>query len=348
MVPIIDHGTWRLESGDEGSHPAGTELLWNESWYFDFAAVDGSVGGYVRLGLYPNWGRAWYWACLVRPGQPLVIIADNQAPLPYARHDGARGASRGLVTSGDGYTATQETLLPLEAVRLTLDAAAAAVMSDPAAAYDAGVPRAGETTPFGFDLEWATDGGVYPYRDMSRYEIPASVRGTIRVGDEQISCSGHGERDHSWGERDWWTVSWLWTSGRLEDNTAFHGVQANLGIPFPWPSFLRTPDGTLSHRDGFRASTRFGADDFPAHSELVLDGLALTVTPQHFAPVALTSPDGRVAHFPRAMCRFETADGRTGYGWTEWNQPPGWQEQEWTGAQARNESGQHQPDEPGK
>ena len=29
----------------------------------------------------------------------------------------------------------------------------------------------------------------------------------------------------------------------------------------------------------------------------------------------------RHARFPRALCRFETADGRSGVGWTEWNQP---------------------------
>jgi hypothetical protein len=28
-----------------------------------------------------------------------------------------------------------------------------------------------------------------------------------------------------------------------------------------------------------------------------------------------------VARFPRALCRFESADGRRGAGWTEWNQP---------------------------
>ena len=33
----------------------------------------------------------------------------------------------------------------------------------------------------------------------------------------------------------------------------------------------------------------------------------------------LTSPDGRVSHFPRAWATVTTADGRTGVGWVEWN-----------------------------
>ena len=42
-------------------------------------------------------------------------------------------------------------------------------------------------------------------------------------------------------------------------------------------------------------------------------------SPLAFAPVLLTGPRAR-SPLPRAMCRF-TADGRTGFGWTEWNQP---------------------------
>jgi hypothetical protein len=35
--------------------------------------------------------------------------------------------------------------------------------------------------------------------------------------------------------------------------------------------------------------------------------------------VLLTSPDGRVSHFPRAWASVVTDDGRTGIGWVEWN-----------------------------
>ena len=43
--------------------------------------------------------------------------------------------------------------------------------------------------------------------------------------------------------------------------------------------------------------------------------------PIGWAPVLLTGPEGQLSRFPRAMCRFTAADGRTGHGWTEWNQP---------------------------
>jgi hypothetical protein len=317
VVKIVDHGTWPLRDEDEGAHPVGVEPLWSESVYLDFTTQDGSIAGYIRLGLYPNWNRAWYWACLVGKDRQTVLLADNHAPLP----------GPDLAVKGEGYRATHEVTLPMRSFRLTLNAEAAVVLDDPAQAY---ADTAGaRTTSLEFDLEWKTVGGVYPYGFIPRYEIPCEVAGVIRVGDEEIPFSGHGERDHSWGERDWWQVSWLWSSGRLDDGTFFHGMRANVGFEMPWPCFTVPPDGVLDHREGFTATSEFGEDGFPAQSWLAVPGAPLTVVPVRFAPVAMTSPDGAIAHFPRALCRFEAADGRSGHGWTEWHQPPGWQRHEW-------------------
>ena len=317
-MKIVQHGTWQLAAADEELHAPGPELLWNESYYFDFAAPDGSVGGYVRLGLYPNWDRAWYWACVVRPGEPLVLVADNDAALPPPGSMALRTAS---------LHATQEIMEPLRSARVSLDGTASA-LPDPAAAYRG--LAAADQIHLGLDLEWTTAGGVYPYRDLARYEIPCEVTGAIRLGNEEISISGSGERDHSWGERDWWQISWLWSAGRLSDGTAFHGMQANLGFPIGWPAFCVTPGADLSHLRGFSAHTDFGPDDFPVQSRLRFPGMPMSAVPLGFAPVAMTAPDGRVSHFPRALCRFTAEDGRAGYGWTEWNQPPGWCDHGWS------------------
>ena len=61
----LDPSPFAVDPSDEGHHPPGDDPLWNESWYFDFVTADGSLGGYVRLGRYPNLGVVWYWACLV-------------------------------------------------------------------------------------------------------------------------------------------------------------------------------------------------------------------------------------------------------------------------------------------
>ena len=103
-----------------------------------------------------------------------------------------------------------------------------------------------------------------PYKDLPRYEIPCQVPGPSGWGRIEIAVSGWGERDHSWGERDWWQVSWLWSSGHLADGTAFHGMQANIGFPIGWPSFVVPPGGEVSHLTGFCAHTNFDPAEFPA------------------------------------------------------------------------------------
>jgi hypothetical protein len=318
MLRIVDHGTWHLTAADEDLHPPGPEKLWNESFYFDFAAPDGSVGGYVRLGLYPNWDRAWYWACLVRPGLPAVLVADNSVSMPATGSTAVRTAA---------IDAAQQITDPLRAAKVTLEAMAA-LLPEPAAAY--ADLAAAAPVRLSMDLDWITDGGVYPYKDLPRYEIPCQVSGTIRLDDDEIEVSGWGERDHSWGERDWWQISWLWSSGRLGDGTAFHGMQANIGFAIGWPAFTVPAGGEVGHLTGFCAHTDFGPGDFPRQSRLRLAGAPMTAVPLAFAPIAMTAPDGRVSRFPRALCEFTADDGRTGYGWTEWNQPPGWRDHGWS------------------
>ena len=86
-------------------------------------------------------------------------------------------------------------------------------------------PR-GDRVPFGFELDFDTDRAAYLWPPVTpRYEIPCRVHGEILVGDERIEFDGWGQRDHSWGAaRDWWSMGWSWTAGRLEDGTRWHSA----------------------------------------------------------------------------------------------------------------------------
>src|SRR4051794_41886464 len=73
---------FRPVAADEDRHTPGPEELWGESWYLDWAAADCSYGGYVRLGLYPNLGKAWWGVALGGAGRPLGLTLQPDMPCP--------------------------------------------------------------------------------------------------------------------------------------------------------------------------------------------------------------------------------------------------------------------------
>ena len=115
-------------------------------------------------------------------------------------------------------------------------------MDDPAEVYG---DLRGDRVPFGLDLEWETDGAVYPWIGTTRYEVPCTVHGEILVGDETIAFDGIGQRDHSWGVRDWWAFGWVWTAGGLDDGTRFHTTRVRIpGLDAFAPGYVQPPGGT--------------------------------------------------------------------------------------------------------
>jgi hypothetical protein len=212
---------------------------------------------------------------------------------------------------------------PLERFRVTLEATGEA-HDDPAAPLR-GEP--GSPVPVVLDLVWETDGEPYAYRVTTRYEIPCLVSGTVRVAGEELTLrEAPGQRDHSWGPRDWWSMDWVWSAGRLDDGTRFHGVELRLADTPPLGiGYVQPPDGDVIELDRATATEEIGTDGLIASGHLSLEptgpevGIDVDVDPLAFGPLRLVAPDGRVSHFLRAMCRFESSDGRSGLGWVEWN-----------------------------
>lgn len=296
-------------AADEARHDPGPEPLWGESWYLDFVDPDRGVGGYVRLGLYPNLGVAWYWACVVGPERPLVTVIDHHVAVP---------GPRSLEIRAEGLWADHTVETPLDHMTVGVEAFAVGV-DDPAEVYG---DLRGARVPLGLDLEWETDGGTFAYPGVTRYEVPCRVHGDVLVGQERIELDGWGQRDHSWGVRDWWSMAWSWTAGRLDDGTRFHATAVDLaGTPVYGTGYWQLPGGTMQAVTEAHHDEDVDDDGLPTSGTWRLGGESLAVEPLAFSPVLLSAPDGRVSRFPRAWCRFRAADGRVGHGWTEWNQP---------------------------
>ena len=307
------------DPADETAHPSGPELLWGESWYFDFASRIGDLGGYVRVGHYPNLGVVWYWACLVGEDRPLVMVVDHAVPPP--RPGSLELRNPGLWADHNVEEPLQRWSLGLEAFGVALD--------DPADAYRGLV---GDRTALGFDLEWETDGEPYAWpAGLDRYEIPCRVHGEILVGDERVELDGVGQRDHSWGVRDWWASGWCWTAFHLDDGTHLHAVVPD-GIPVAL-GYLQEPGRGVRDNQIGAVEAVPGPDGIPVRAHLDVDALRVDVDPVAWAPVLLIGPDGRESRFPRALARCEVSGSsgaapgpgdtlRRGVGWIEFNQPP--------------------------
>jgi hypothetical protein len=312
---VTDLAAHAVDATDEGRHEPGTDRWWSESWYLDFVADGGSIAGYVRLGLYPNQGVAWWTVAVVGPDRDLVEAVDLTLPVPesFSPADGrveieAAGTSVACIFED-----------PLQAMRV--------VTSGPAVIYaaPADVYRSAPGTPAELDLDlvWRSDGQPYHYVHTTRYELPCLVAGSLTIDGTTYPIVGQGQRDHSWAPRDWWTVDWCWFSGRLDDGTRVHGADIRIA-PDLRPSFGYVQDDGGVHPidQDLVVEESLGAEQLPTAATIRCPpvGLDLAVEPIAFGPLLFVDPDGRVDRFPRAMARYTAADGRVGHGWIEWNQ----------------------------
>ena len=145
----------------------------------------------------------------------------------------------------------------------------------------------GDPWALGLDVEWE---GAAPCRPWTGgYWQACAVHGDVLVGAERFSLDGAGTRVHLWGERPRSTLSG-WAAGRLDDGTVF--AAADLTVDCDAEGRLRS-------------------------AAFVAGGAEVTATAVAHAPVLLPG-EGRLA---RALCRYTTADGRSGHGWAEWFLP---------------------------
>ena len=294
---------------DESAHTPTDEPLWNESWYADFADATQGLGGWVRLGLIPNQQTAWLNALFCGPGLPTVAVVDFDVPVP----------TDPWTVRTDTVDFTHSAADPLRSYRVALTGQGQS-HQDPAALL-----RGEQGTPVdvAFELEWTTDGTPYQYRVATRYEIPCTVTGSVTIDGRRYALDAvPGQRDHSWGVRDWWSMDWLWSAIHLDDGTHLHAVDLKIpGVPPMSVGYLQDRGGAVTELQKISPIQTFADDGLPIGATLVFDpgGIAATVDVRGHGPLLLTSKDGRVSQFPRVWATVSTEDGRSGVGWLEWN-----------------------------
>ncbi len=297
------------DPADEGAHQPGDEPLWNESWYWDFADPAQGVGGWLRLGLVPNQNVAWINALVCGPDMPTVALVNFEAPMPADPH----------IAKADGAELRHGAITPLQTYRVEVRGTALEY-DDPSALLR---DEPGRPVELVMDLTWTTVGTPYAYRITTRYEIPCTVTGTVTIDGRVHQFEAvPGQRDHSHGVRDWWSMDWVWSALHLDDGTHLHGV--DLRIPGMDPisvGYLQRAGEPVTETTTVRAEATFSDNGLPLTTTIdYLPGpVQTTVDIRGHAPVRLVAPEGQVSFFPRAWVTVDTADGRTGSGWVEWN-----------------------------
>lgn len=309
LPPPMGTQALQPDPADEAAHTPGDEPLWSESWYWDFADPGQGIGGWIRLGLMPNQNVAWINALVCGPDIATVACVDFRAPLPDDPND----------VRGDGIVMSHTARVPLRSYRVTVSGAARS-FDDPAGLLH---EAPGEPAQLSIDLTWETSGTPYAYRIATRYEIPCAVTGTVSIDGITYTLEAvPGQRDHSHGVRDWWSMDWVWSALHLEDGTHLHGVDLRLpGMPPVSVGYIQPRGEPVVETTTVTAEAALAGDGLPLTTTLTMQPgpLTATVEVRGHAPVRLVAPDGRVSFFPRAWAAVRTADGRHGVGWLEWN-----------------------------
>lgn len=241
-----------VDSSDELRHVPGADDRWEESWYFDVVAPDTSWAMYARLGVHPNIGAAWWWAVVARRGEPLLLVRDQTLAPPRGRSFEVRGDS--LWADLTCHQPMQRWQVNFEGVAVSLD--------DPTEAYRT---ERGDRVPIEFEFEWESVAGAVEYGDGTRYGVHCDVHGEAQIGSSAnrlaLDTPVPGYREHGWGVRDWWTSSWTWAAGSLNDGSRFQGSDLDIVAEPQLVAGLtvHAPDGRVAVLE--RAASTFTASD---------------------------------------------------------------------------------------
>ena len=150
------------------------------------------------------------------------------------------------------------------------------VLADPGAEMRG--ERTGPEVPLSVDLTWQGVAPAFPYTMTTRFEQSAWVSGEVTIGDERIEVHCPGQRDHSWGVRDWWLFGWQWCSGRLDDGTWWHTARSIVpGVDIFQTGYLVRPDMSLEPVENVGADYELDDDMLPVRGALTVGDLEMTM-----------------------------------------------------------------------
>ena len=305
---------------DEGAHPFDpSDEGWNESWFHDWTSPDGAEAGHCRVGWMPTQQRVWVWLVLRRGDRWLLL----EAPHIHASHFEPSGWS----VNAPSVQVSRVVVEPLSRSTLTIQATARDDL--------------GRRVPVAVSLEFAALGPAHSLGasdlgevagtrlSANRFEQPVRVHGTVTIDGEARPLDGHGERDHSWGPRDWrmhWTFL-AFSSPGIQLQAA--SVELNPGMSFGM-GYIQD-DRPMRHLIGVDFALQESPDTpmAPARGTVTLTDESGATLSGSIEPLGGTELD--LSHvlrpawrsrYHRAQVRFTPESGAPVIGWLELNRFP--------------------------
>ncbi|MDW5562922.1 MAG: hypothetical protein SA339_06810 [Methanomassiliicoccus sp.] len=292
-------------------HPAGMEKEWSESFYFNVYDKANDVCVFMRIGLKPNMDERSAFCFIMMPDGPVVGIKDQET---YGRGT--------LDAKGLHF----EVVEPEKRWKMTYGGHMAC-MTD----------KGPVPVPVSFNLAFEARNEVFDYRECvdaagerisgqvasEHLEQFGRITGSLMVGEEQLDLSGLGERDHSWGVRDWNAPKmWIWLTAQFSDHVAlnvtklfvdqgevsagyFHLNGKNLPLVKAEVRTVLDPDGTP------RSLAMSLVDKFGAKHKVTAEVLRLVAMP-------FPSRDGKSVSVMHETLAEYTFNGQKGYGIAEY------------------------------
>lgn len=188
-----------------------------------------------------------------------------------------------------------------------------------------------------FDLEFEAMNRMFDYRSCVNAEKEAMsksvvsehleqfgrITGTLSIGDKSYNINGLGERDHSWGVREWTAPKmWIWLTCQFSEKEALNVTKLAVEQGEVDAGFVHL-NGMSVPLDAVSIDTKHGADGGPKSFHMIMkdkDDKQYHIDAEILRQVMIPfdSPDKKGSSIMYETLARYRMDGKTGYGIAEY------------------------------
>lgn len=226
LAEVGDDEVSNLKDNDDYLHEPSEHLNYRESYYFNWVDLESGISGFSTIGLLPNAKKREFVFALLY-GKDLRE-AYQKEPNGVVSDDLHKALSYGKL-SYKLISPMQEWKISYRSKKMTVDL----LWSGRFPAYDFGK---------GSGTSW-----------QGHFEQSGIVNGKVTFADgKELSIKGLGQRDKSWGPRDWHIEMWFALHAQFDD--------VSIGLRRDYVDGKYFPSGGISTIDGYVPITRVEVD----------------------------------------------------------------------------------------